>query len=356
MTEKLREMETRTEMKTDIETDTKTNTPTKISVIGGGSWATALIKIITANIDQVCWYMRNEQAIEHIRTTKHNPNYLSDVHLNINKLHLTSDINEAVAFSDYIVFSIPSAFLSKELAKLTIPLAEKNIFSAIKGIEPQSGLIVGEYFNKVHKVSYSRIGVIAGPCHAEEVALERLSYLTIACTDETKAQFMANAMKRHYVKTKISDDVVGIEYAAMLKNIYALAAGIAHGLGYGDNFQSVLMSNAIREMRRYIKRIYKIKRNINHSAYLGDLLVTAYSLFSRNRMFGTMIGKGYTVKSTMAEMNMVAEGYYATKSAYLINKNQERPSRTPILDAVYKVLYEGKRASVVFSELTAELD
>lgn len=300
--------------------------------------------------------MRNEQAIEHIRATKHNPNYLSDVHLNIAKLHLTSSLDEAVAFSDYIILCIPSAFLSDELEKLTLPLSDKNIFSAIKGIEPKSGMIVGEYLQKVHCVPDNQIGVVAGPCHAEEVALERLSYLTIACTDEEKARFVANAMTRPFVKTKISDDVIGIEYGAMLKNIYALAAGIAHGLGYGDNFQSVLMSNAIREMERYIKHIYKIKRNINHSAYLGDLLVTAYSLFSRNRTFGTMIGKGYTVKSTMAEMNMVAEGYYATKSAYNINLNQEKPSRTPILNAVYKVLYENKRAKTVFAELTNELN
>lgn len=329
---------------------------TRISVIGGGSWATALVKILTANIDKVCWYMRNEQAIEHIRATKHNPNYLSDVHLNIAKLHLTNSLDEAVAFSDYIILCIPSAFLSDELEKLTLPLSEKNIFSAIKGIEPKSGMIVGEYLQKVHCVPDNQIGVVAGPCHAEEVALERLSYLTIACTDEEKARFVADAMTRPFVKTKISDDVIGIEYGAMLKNIYALAAGIAHGLGYGDNFQSVLMSNAIREMERYIKHIYKIKRNINHSAYLGDLLVTAYSLFSRNRTFGTMIGKGYTVKSTMAEMNMVAEGYYATKSAYNINLNQEKPSRTPILNAVYKVLYENKRAKTVFAELTNELN
>lgn len=329
---------------------------TRISVIGGGSWATALVKILTANIDKVCWYMRNEQAIEHIRATKHNPNYLSDVHLNVAKLHLTSSLDEAVAFSDYIILCIPSAFLSDELEKLTLPLSEKNIFSAIKGIEPKSGMIVGEYLQKVHCVPDNQIGVVAGPCHAEEVALERLSYLTIACTDEEKARFVADAMTRPFVKTKISDDVIGIEYGAMLKNIYALAAGIAHGLGYGDNFQSVLMSNAIREMERYIKHIYKIKRNINHSAYLGDLLVTAYSLFSRNRTFGTMIGKGYTVKSTMAEMNMVAEGYYATKSAYNINLNQEKPSRTPILNAVYKVLYENKRAKTVFAELTNELN
>lgn len=329
---------------------------TRISVIGGGSWATALIKILTANIDKVCWYMRNEQAIEHIRATKHNPNYLSDVHLNVAKLHLTSSLDEAVAFSDYIILCIPSAFLSDELEKLTLPLSDKNIFSAIKGIEPKSGMIVGEYLQKAHCVPDNQIGVVAGPCHAEEVALERLSYLTIACTDEEKARFVADAMTRPFVKTKISDDVIGIEYGAMLKNIYALAAGIAHGLGYGDNFQSVLMSNAIREMERYIKHIYKIKRNINHSAYLGDLLVTAYSLFSRNRTFGTMIGKGYTVKSTMAEMNMVAEGYYATKSAYNINLNQEKPSRTPILNAVYKVLYENKRAKTVFAELTNELN
>ncbi|MBO1884076.1 NAD(P)H-dependent glycerol-3-phosphate dehydrogenase [Capnocytophaga sp. Marseille-Q4570] len=329
---------------------------TRISVIGGGSWATALVKILTANIDKVCWYMRNEQAIEHIRATKHNPNYLSDVHLNVAKLHLTSSLDEAVAFSDYIILCIPSAFLSDELEKLTLPLSDKNIFSAIKGIEPKSGMIVGEYLQKVHCVPDNQIGVVAGPCHAEEVALERLSYLTIACTDEEKARFVADAMTRPFVKTKISDDVIGIEYGAMLKNIYALAAGIAHGLGYGDNFQSVLMSNAIREMERYIKHIYKIKRNINHSAYLGDLLVTAYSLFSRNRTFGTMIGKGYTVKSTMAEMNMVAEGYYATKSAYNINLNQEKPSRTPILNAVYKVLYENKRAKTVFAELTNELN
>ena len=329
---------------------------TRISVIGGGSWATALVKILTANIDKVCWYMRNEQAIEHIRATKHNPNYLSDVHLNVAKLHLTSSLDEAVAFSDYIILCIPSAFLSDELEKLTLPLSDKNIFSAIKGIEPKSGMIVGEYLQKVHCVPDNQIGVVAGPCHAEEVALERLSYLTIACTDEEKARFVADAMTRPFVKTKISDDVIGIEYGAMLKNIYALAAGIAHGLGYGDNFQSVLMSNAIREMERYIKHIYKIKRNINHSAYLGDLLVTAYSLFSRNRTFGTMIGKGCTVKSTMAEMNMVAEGYYATKSAYNINLNQEKPSRTPILNAVYKVLYENKRAKTVFAELTNELN
>lgn len=328
----------------------------KISVIGGGSWATALAKILLDNTSQICWYMRNTSAIEHIKEFKHNPNYLSDVEFDTKKLLLTDDINQAVAYGDYLVFAIPSAFLAEEMEKLTASLTDKTIFSAIKGIEPKSGLIVGEYFNKSHNVPLKNIGVIAGPCHAEEVALERLSYITIACIDEEKASVFAKAMTTNFVKTKISDDVIGIEYAAMLKNIYAIAAGIAHGLGYGDNFQSVLMSNAIREIRRYIKRIHKIKRNINNSAYLGDLLVTGYSMFSRNRTFGNMIGKGYTVRSTMMEMNMIAEGYYAVKSAYKINQNHPRKSRTPILDAVYQILYENKKAKRVFAELTNFLD
>lgn len=328
----------------------------KVSVIGSGSWATALTKILATNLSKVCWYVRDVAAIECIRETGHNLNYLSDVEFDVDKLYLTNDINEAVDYGDYLVFVIPSAFLASELEKLKLPLVGKNIFSAIKGIEPNSGLIVGEYFHKKYDVPYKDIGVIAGPCHAEEVALERLSYLTIACFDEEKATTFAQAITTYFVKTKISDDVIGIEYAAMLKNIYAIAAGIAHGLGYGDNFQSVLMSNAIREMRRYIKRIHKIKRNINNSAYLGDLLVTGYSLFSRNRTFGNMIGKGYTVKSTMMEMNMVAEGYYAVKSAYEINNRHHRKSRTPILDAVYQILYENKKAKKVFAELVNHLN
>lgn len=328
----------------------------RISVIGSGSWGTALTKILTYNISKVCWYVHNSAAIEHIKETSHNLDYLSDVEFDTDRLILTNDINEAVSYANCLVLVTPSAFLSSELEKLTVPLADKNIFSAIKGIEPNSGLIVGEYLHKLHNVPYENIGVIAGPCHAEEVALERLSYLTIACANEQKAAIFAEAMTTYFVKTKISDDVIGIEYAAVLKNIYAIAAGIAHGLGYGDNFQSVLMSNAIREMRRYIKRIHKIKRNINNSAYLGDLLVTGYSLFSRNRTFGNMIGKGYTVKSTMMEMNMVAEGYYAVKSAYNINNNHKKKSHTPILDAVYQILYENKRPRKVFAELVNHLD
>jgi len=326
----------------------------KFAVIGGGSWATAIAKMLCVNLDEIAWYMRNESAIDHLKTQRHNPNYLSSVEFDISKLKLTSDINEAVAYADYIIFAIPSAFLSNELEKLTESLNDKVIFSAIKGIVPETSLIVGEHFHKEFDIPFDNIGVITGPCHAEEVALERLSYLTIACGDSDKAKIVAKVVSGNYIKTKISDDIIGTEYAAMLKNIYAIAAGIAHGLGYGDNFQSVIMSNAIREMKKFIRKVHKMKRNINNSAYLGDLLVTGYSVFSRNRMFGNMIGKGYTVKSAMMEMSMVAEGYYAVKSAYKLN--QEYKAKTPIIDAVYEILYEGKEAKKVFKKLTEKLD
>lgn len=330
------------------------NTKPKFAVIGGGSWATAIAKMLCVNLDEIAWYMRNDSAIEHLQKYKHNPNYLSSVEFDINKLKLTSDINEAVSYADYIIFAIPSAFLSAELQKLDVSLQDKVVFSAIKGIVPETFLIVGEHFHKQYDIPYQNIGVITGPCHAEEVALERLSYLTIACGDSAKAKIMAKTLAGNFIKTKITDDIIGTEYAAMLKNIYAIAAGIAHGLGYGDNFQSVIMSNAIREMKRFIKKVHRMKRNINNSAYLGDLLVTGYSVFSRNRMFGNMIGKGYTVKSAMMEMSMVAEGYYAVKSAYKLN--QEYKAKTPIIDAVYQILYEGKEAKSTFKKLTEKLD
>ncbi|MBZ4037413.1 NAD(P)H-dependent glycerol-3-phosphate dehydrogenase [Flavobacterium sp. 17A] len=326
----------------------------KFAVIGGGSWATAIAKMLCVNLSEIAWYMRNDAAIEHIEKYKHNPNYLSSVEFDTKKLKLTNNINEAIEYADYIIFAIPSAFLDAELKNMTVSLSDKIIFSAIKGIVPETSLIVGEHFHIQYDIPYYNIGVITGPCHAEEVALERLSYLTIACGDPDKAKTVAKSLSGNYIKAKISDDIIGTEYAAMLKNIYSIAAGIAHGLGYGDNFQSVLMSNAIREMKKFIRKVHKMKRNINDSAYLGDLLVTGYSVFSRNRMFGNMIGKGYTVKSAMMEMSMVAEGYYATKSAYKLN--QGYGAKTPIIDAVYAVLYDGKDAKGVFKKLTESLD
>ncbi len=328
----------------------------KFAVFGGGSWATAIVKMLCENLNEVGWYMRNNAALEHIKKDRHNPNYLSSVEFDVSKLKLSNNINEMVSYADYLIFVIPSAFLHNELEKLTISLKDKIIFSAIKGIVPESSLIVGDHFFTYSKIPFKNIGVITGPCHAEEVALERLSYLTIACADNDKAQIVADHLSSDYIKCSTSEDIIGTEYAAMLKNIYAIAAGIAHGLGYGDNFQSVLMSNAIREMKKYVKKIYSMKRDINGSAYLGDLLVTGYSTFSRNRMFGNMIGKGYTVKSAQMEMSMIAEGYYATKSAYLLNQEKDKKAKTPIIEAVYSILYEGKNDKNVFRELTDKLD
>ncbi len=329
----------------------------RFAVFGGGSWATAIVKMLCENLNEVCWYMRSSYAVEHIKREQHNPNYLSSVEFNLKQLKLSNDINETVGCADYLIFVIPSAFLEDELKKLTVSLEDKVVFSAIKGIVPETSLIVGDHFNTFYKVPFNNIGVISGPCHAEEVALERLSYLTIASADEEKAAIVAKYLSSDYIKCTLSDDVLGTEYAAMLKNIYAIAAGIAHGLGYGDNFQSVLMSNAIREMKKYVKKVHKMKRDINDSAYLGDLLVTGYSVFSRNRLFGNMIGKGYTVKSAQMEMSMVAEGYYATKSAYNLNQQKgKKKAKTPIIDAIYGILYENKDPKNIFKELTEKLD
>ena len=330
------------------------NKQKKIAVFGGGSWATAIVKMLSENLETIGWYMRNEQAIEHIKENDHNPNYLQSADVYARQLDLSSDINYTVENYDVLIFAIPSAFLTSELKKLTSSLEGKIIFSAIKGIVPETGLIIGEHFNREFDVPIENIGVITGPCHAEEVAMERLSYLTIACKDEENAKFIEKSIQSWYIKTKISDDIIGTEYAAMLKNIYAVAAGIAHGLGYGDNFQAVLMSNAIREMKSFIKKVHKMKRNINNSAYLGDLLVTGYSLFSRNRQFGNMVGKGYTVKSAQMEMSMIAEGYYATKSAFKMK--EENGANTPIIDTVYNILYANKNPKKEFQKLTDKLD
>ena len=332
------------------------NSHLKYAVFGAGSWATAIVKMLCENLDEVGWYMRSVFTKEHLLKEQHNPNYLSSVEFNLKQLKLSNDINEIANYADVLIFVIPSAFIHAELKKLNVNISNKIIVSAVKGIMPESGLLVGEHFHDIYHIPFENIAVIAGPCHAEEVALERLSYLTISCADAGKAKVIAKNLSSDYIKTKISDDIIGTEYAVMLKNIYAIAAGIAHGLGYGDNFQSVLMSNAIREMKRFIKKMHKMKRNINNSAYLGDLLITGYSTFSRNRMFGNMIGKGYTVKSAMMEMNMVAEGYYATKSAYRINEKNKKKTRLPIINAVYDILYEGKDAKKTFKKLTEKLD
>jgi glycerol-3-phosphate dehydrogenase (NAD(P)+) len=325
-----------------------------VAVIGGGSWGTAMVKILTENNDYVGWWMRNPETVMTIKRMHQNPRYLSSVELATENIDLDTDINHIVAEATHIIIAIPSSFLKDALSNLNVPLKDKIIFSAIKGIVPDENEIVGEFFNKHYDVPLENIGVITGPCHAEEVALERLSYLTIASTSNKNAQFMADRLRCNFINTTISDDIYGTEYAAVLKNIYALAAGIYHGLGYGDNFQAVLVSNAIREMKKFMKAVHPLKRDINHSAYLGDLLVTAYSQFSRNRMFGNMIGKGYTVRSAQLEMNMIAEGYYAARLIRMVRKEHE--VKMPIANAVYKVLYEGKSPKNAMAKLAEKLN
>ena len=310
----------------------------KIAIIGGGSWATAIAKIVVGKTHHIGWYMRREDQIEDFKRLTHNPSYLTSVHFNIKEIEFNSDLNKIVEAYDTLVFVVPSPYLKNHLKKLKVRLKNKFIVTAIKGIVPDENLICTEYFHQVFDVPYDNLACIGGPSHAEEVALERLSYLTVGCSDMEKAQAFADVLNSQFIKTKTSTDVIGIEYSSVLKNVYAIAAGICNGLKFGDNFQAVLISNAVQEMARFLKTVHPIERNVYDSVYLGDLLVTGYSNFSRNRVFGTMIGKGYSVKSAQMEMEMIAEGYFGTKCMKEINRHWH--VNMPILDAVYNILYE----------------
>ncbi|MDO5446195.1 MAG: glycerol-3-phosphate dehydrogenase [Prevotellaceae bacterium] len=310
----------------------------KIAVIGGGSWATAVAKIIMAHTHHLGWNIRRDDRIEDFRRLGHNPAYLESVHFNVNDIFFSTDLNEIVQRYDTLVFVTPSPYLKNHLRKLKTRLKDKFIVTAIKGIVPDDNLVCSEYFHQVFDVPYENLACIGGPSHAEEVALERLTYLTVGCHDTEKARAFAKVLANDYVKTQVSNDVLGIEYSSVLKNVYSIASGICSGLKYGDNFQAVLLSNAIAEMQRFLNTVYPLDRNMVDSVYLGDLLVTSYSNFSRNRTFGTMIGKGYSVKSAQIEMEMIAEGYFGTKCMKEINSRLH--VNMPILDAVYNILYE----------------
>lgn len=325
----------------------------KIAIMGGGSWATAIAKIMLAQEDSINWYMRRDDRIEDFKRLGHNPAYLTGVRFDVKRINFSSDINKIVKDSEILIFVTPSPYLKSHLKKLKTKIKDKFVVTAIKGIVPDENLIISSYFNQIYGVPSENIAVLAGPCHAEEVALERLSYLTIGCTDIEKAQHFARKMTSSYIKTSVSDDVEGIEYGSVLKNVYAIAAGICSGLKYGDNFQAVLMSNAIQEMNRFLNTVHPISRGVDDSVYLGDLLVTGYSNFSRNRVFGTMIGKGYSVKSAQIEMEMIAEGYYGTKCIKELNKHFH--VNMPILDAVYNILYERISPMIEIKLLTDSL-
>lgn len=325
----------------------------RVAILGGGSWATAIAKMLLANVEEIGWYIRNDEKIEKFKSLGRNPNYLTGVNFDVSRIKFSSKINTVIKNADILFVAIPSPYLKSQLKRLKLRLDSKIIISAVKGIVPDENMILSEYFNMYYGVPIDRIAVISGPCHAEEVALERTSYLTIGCRDREIAKQIASMMTNRYTQTYISEDVNGIELSSVMKNIYAIAVGICHGLKYGDNFQAVLISNAIQEMNRFCNAAVPHHRDLQESVYLGDLLVTAYSRFSRNRTFGTMIGKGYSVKTAQMEMEMIAEGYYAAKCIREINEDFQ--VNIPIADAVYDILYQHKIPSKTMKDLTLKL-
>jgi glycerol-3-phosphate dehydrogenase (NAD(P)+) len=325
----------------------------KIAVIGGGSWATALVKILSENKAQIWWWLRNPKDVEHLQLYHHNPRYLSGVNFDLAYVKPTTHLAEAIRDARWIILAVPAAFVQSALSILPSDVFKgKVLVSAVKGMIPHQNILITDYLENTFDVPATHQCIISGPCHAEEVALEKQSYLTIGSHDLEHAEQFCGLLRNRYVKASPLDDLDGIEYAAVIKNIVALACGIAHGLGYGDNFQAVMVSNAMQEINRFLHAVMPVPRDLNGSAYLGDLLVTAYSQFSRNRTFGNMIGRGYTVKSAQFEMNMVAEGYYAVESIHELNRTLK--VRMPIAEAVYRILYENNSPAAELEILKEE--
>ena len=321
-----------------------------VSIIGSGSWATALAKIVMHNTTDIYWHIRRQEVIDEFVEIRRNPNHLEWAYFDVSRIHFSADINRVIDESDLIVLAIPSPYLKQSLNDITVDMSQKMVISAVKGMIPDENLLVTEYMHQHFNIPMENLGVIAGPCHAEEIALERLSYLTVGCKDIVKAREWSKLFDTPYVRTTPSNDVEGLEYASVMKNIYAIAAGICKSLHYGDNFLAVLLTNAMHEMIRFAKAKSDIPRDITDSGYLGDVLVTAYSNFSRNRQFGQMIGMGYSVKAAQTEMEMVAEGYYGTKAIWIAN--QDTQVDLPIVEAVYQILYNRRSAKAVIKELT----
>jgi len=326
----------------------------RIGIVGGGSMGTAIVKIIQSKSLKLNWYIRNPKIIEHIKDYYHNPDYLTYVQLIPDNLDITDDIKSLIDNSDIIIWAIPSAFLHDTIKSIDRKILKNKIhISSIKGIVSEFNVSVSEYFNKEFDVPYQNIGIIAGPCHAEEVAMEKLSYLTVVSSNQNIIKIIRELLICRYINVNVSSDIIGIEYATVLKNIVAIAAGICFGIGYGDNFQSILTINAINEIERFINVVCPTRRNINDSVYAGDIIVTMYSNFSRNRVFGTLIGKGYSVQYSRIEIKMISEGYYAVKSIHEINKSLNID--LPIINAVYNILYENTSPAIEMKILEEKL-
>lgn len=328
--------------------------PGKIVVMGGGSWATALAKLLLRKCESINWYMRRDDRIEDFCRLGHNPAYLTDVEFDVSRISFSSDINKVCEESDTLVLAFPSPYFKSHVSKIETDITGKAIVSAIKGIVPEDNILITDYMCSHFDIDRDNILVVAGPCHAEEVALDRVSYLTIGCHDRSRAEMFARCLTSQNSHTIVSADVDGIEYAAVLKNVYAIAAGMIHGMKRGDNFLAMLVSNAIREMERFVDTVSPRPRQICDSVYLGDLLVTAYSRFSRNHNFGAMIGKGYPVQAALMEMEQTAEGYYGTKCIHDINEKYR--VNMPILDCVYNILYRRKSPEKAVSVLIDQLN
>ncbi len=316
----------------------------KFGIIGSGSWATALAKILADNNNAIWWWIRNDETVKYIQLKGHNPHYLNSAHFNTALLHASNNINEVVEHADVLVIAVPSAYIESALSGLSQKaLKGKKIISAIKGILPSSNQLLNDYLAEHFNFPLDDYFTVLGPCHAEEVASEKLSYLTFSGIDEEMAKEIASHFNTEYLNTVVNHDVLGVQYAAVLKNIYALGAGIAHGLEYGDNFLSVYIANSADEMVIFLRKVVSEHAQIDlinyaASVYLGDLLVTCYSLFSRNRTFGNMLGKGYSVKAAQLELNMVAEGYNASKCIYMLNK--KIGTSMPVAETIYQILWE----------------
>lgn len=326
----------------------------KVGILGSGSWATAIAKMLCQNVDTLHWWVRSEDTAEELMKYGHNPRYIQSISFAQHKLDVTTDMQKVVDACDVLVVASPSLYLHEVFQNSAIKgLETKVVFSAVKGMVAEYDSIPARYLHKAFDIPYENIGMICGPCHAEEVAREKLSYLTVACPNGAHAEEFAELLETRYIRVQTSDDVFGAELAAVLKNVYAIAAGIAHGLGYGDNFISVLVSNASQEMKRFLAAVHEIDRDVKGSPYLGDLLVTAYSPHSRNRTLGTMVGKGYTVKSALLEMDMVAEGF--TGSQGIHGMNQKFKVDIPIAEAAYRILHEKMSPSIEMRLLSDEL-
>ena len=325
-----------------------------IGVLGAGSWGTALVKMLSENCDKIFWYSRNDIQIKEIIKTKKNPKYLKDLEIDTDKISISSDLNLIIDNSDILIIAIPSPYIEKSLNEHKTALANKIIFSGSKGVIPESHLVITEHLHKEYNIPYKNLGILSGPTHAEEIAKGKLSYLTVGSSNDEISKYLSKKLFSPYVHTSLSNDVIGIEYAATLKNIYSILVGISFGLGYGDNFISVLISHCTKEMINFIKSIDNVKREFSHSAYIGDLLVTTYSKHSRNRTFGEMIGEGLPVKKAISKMSMIVEGYYATKNAYEISKSKNM--NFEIIKVVHEILYNNKNAELELKLLAEKLN